>query len=55
MPAEMVKILRAVVGAKDEVSYQGAYYPLHDGRRLLEKAVRFYLWADDLYQRRPPA
>ncbi|HEU4648266.1 MAG TPA: hypothetical protein VFS33_04345 [Gemmatimonadales bacterium] len=55
MPAEMVKTLRAVIGAKDEVSSQGAYYPLEDGRRLLAKAARFCVWADDLYQRRPPA
>ena len=55
VPVEMVKILRVVIGAKDEVSYQGSYYPLDDGLRLLDKAGRFYSWADELYQRRPPA
>ena len=55
LPAEMATLLRSAIGAKDEVSYQGAYYPLEDGRRLLEKAERFYAWADELYQRRPPA
>jgi hypothetical protein len=49
----METMLRALVNAKDSIAYQGKYYPLPDGRALLDKANRFAVWADRMYQQRP--
>jgi hypothetical protein len=45
--------LLTLVKAKDSIAYQGKYYPLHDGRHLLDKATKFAQWADQVYQQRP--
>jgi hypothetical protein len=45
--------LRRIIASKDEVSYQGAYYPLKDGRALLERAQLFATWGRKLYGDRP--
>lgn len=49
----MDSLLLSLVRSKDGVAYQGKYYPLRDGRALLERATRFARWADQLYQQRP--
>jgi hypothetical protein len=53
LPSDMDSLLLSLVKAKDGVAYQGKYYPLRDGQRLLDKASRFAQWADRLYQQRP--
>ncbi len=52
--AEQVRRLRAVLSRKDEVSYQGSYYGVSEATRLLQQAVAFCAWAEDMYDRRPP-
>ena len=53
LPSDMDSLLLSLVRAKDGVAYQGKYYPLQDGRALLERATKFARWADQLYQQRP--
>jgi hypothetical protein len=53
LPNDMESMLLTLVRAKDSVAYQGKYYPLDDGRALLERATTFARWADQLYQQRP--
>lgn len=53
LPNEMHSLLLSLVKAKDGVAYQGKYYPLREGRGLLDKATRFAQWADNVYQQRP--
>lgn len=55
LPKRAESQLRALVGAKDSVSYQGTYYQLGQGRTLLKRAQQFAQWADQMYQERPPA
>lgn len=50
-----VRQLRAVVGMKDQVSYQGSYYRVSDAVQLLEHATGFCGWAEEMYDQRPPA
>ena len=53
LPADVEKALRSVVASKDEIAYQGRYYPLADGRRLLARAETFAVWACRMYEERP--
>jgi len=55
LPERAESQLRALVGAKDSVSYQGTYYQLGQGRTLLKRAQQFAQWADQMYQERPPS
>lgn len=52
--AEQVRRLKNVLANKDQVAYQGAYYSVRDAAPLLEQAVRFCAWAEEMYDRRPP-
>jgi hypothetical protein len=52
---EAVDLLRAVVKKKDAVSYQGVYSTMADASAILRKAESFCAWAEEAYQRRPPA
>lgn len=52
MPKEMSKRLRKILLDKDAVSYQGHFYSLADGRKVLKLAEEYSAWAWDLYQRR---
>lgn len=54
-PAERVRQLRAVVGKKDQVSYQGSWYRVSEAARLLQDAAGFCRWAEEMYDQRPPA
>ena len=53
LPAEQLKSFRAVLQEKDAVSYQGTYYTLADGRKLLERSRSFCAWALEVFQTRP--
>ena len=44
--------LRRIISAKDTVSYQGTYYPLSDGRALLQRARLFANSARTLFDER---
>lgn len=52
---EAVDLLRAVVKKKDAVSYQGVYSTMGEASSILHKAESFCAWAEEAYQRRPPA
>lgn len=54
-PPEQVELLRAVVKKKDSASYRGEYYTVEDAAAVLRRAERFCAWAEEMYQRRPPA
>jgi len=49
---KQVKFLNQVLLQKDTVSYQGHFYPLEDGRRLLEKTEAYCQWARDTFETR---
>lgn len=49
---KQVKILNQVLLQKDIVSYQGNYYSLEDGLRLLEKAEAYCQWAMETFETR---
>lgn len=51
----MVKKLNALVTTKDTVSYQGKFFLLRQARDLLDTAIAYCRWADEMYQLRPPA
>lgn len=53
LPAEQFKSFRAVLQEKDAVSYQGTYYTLADGRKLLKRSKSFCAWALEVFQTRP--
>jgi hypothetical protein len=53
LPGNMDSLLLSLIKAKDGVAYQGRYYPLQEGRDLLDKATKFASWADQMYQQRP--
>ncbi len=50
--AKQIKNLNQVLLEKDAVSYQGNFYPLEDGLRLLEKAQSYCTWAKDTFETR---
>lgn len=50
-----IRLLAAVIGEKDQVSYAGDYFTVADATKLLKKATQFAEWAEALYQKRPPA
>lgn len=54
-PPDRVRQLRAVLGRKDQVSYQGSYYRVSEAVRLLQDAAGFCRWAEEMYDQRPPA
>jgi hypothetical protein len=54
VPPERVRQLKAVVGKKDEVSYQGTYFRIDQAARLLDEASGFCAWAEEIYDQRPP-
>ncbi len=53
LPDDMAKRLQKILLEKDIVSYQGNFYDLAEGRKLLKVAEVFCDWAHDLFQRRP--
>lgn len=53
LPVEQLKSFRAVLQEKDAVSYQGTYYTLADGRKLLKRSRTFCAWALEVFQTRP--
>lgn len=53
LPDNRVKQLRKILADKDVVSYQGTYYTLEEGRRLLNVAASFCAWAEGLLEVRP--
>jgi hypothetical protein len=55
VPPERVRQLRAVVDKKDHVSYQGSYYRVSDAVHMLKDATAFCQWAEQMFDRRPPA
>jgi hypothetical protein len=50
---DQVRTLRLILREKDMVSYQGTYYSLDQGRRLLDNAEEYCSWARDLFETRP--
>jgi hypothetical protein len=53
LPDNMAQVLRRVLGEKDTVSYQGTYYDLESGRRLLQKSESYCRWAQKVFEVRP--
>lgn len=49
-PAE--KALRRVLAEKDAIAYQGRYYPLAQGVKVLEQAKKFARWAREVYEQK---
>jgi len=45
LPNERQQALRRILGEKDSVAYQGTYYPLAEGRKLLRAAEGYCGWA----------
>jgi hypothetical protein len=44
------KALRSVLAEKDAIAYQGRYYPLDHGIKVLEQAKKFAKWAREAYE-----
>ena len=44
------KELRGVLAEKDAIAYQGRYYPLTQGIKLLEQSRKFAKWARAIYE-----
>jgi hypothetical protein len=44
------KALRSVLGEKDSIAYQGRYYPLEQGVKVLAQARKFAAWARAIYE-----
>lgn len=53
LPEEPAKQLRRILTEKDTVSYQGRYYTLEDGRKVLTFAETFCTWARKALEIRP--
>ena len=53
LPDDKAKVLRKILIEKDSVSYQGTYYTLADGQKLLELAESYCQWAMETLQHRP--
>jgi len=47
------KALRHVLAEKDAIAYQGRYYPLDQGTKVLEQAKKFAKWTRDSYGKGP--
>ena len=47
------RTLRQILQQKDTVSYQGTFYSLEDGQKVLEKAASYCKWAEEVFQTRP--
>lgn len=47
------KTLQAILGAKDEVSYQGEYYSVEQAMTLLTQLRAYRDWARETFERRP--
>ena len=50
---KQARMLRQILLQKDAVSYQGVFYSLEDGRRLLDKAESYCKWAREVFETRP--
>lgn len=48
-----VRRLRAILNAKSNVSYSGAYYTLEEARSIYQKTGDFIGWAAEMYAERP--
>ncbi|MEJ7760059.1 MAG: hypothetical protein WKF55_10780 [Gemmatimonadaceae bacterium] len=53
LPPGRAKQLGKVLLEKDTVSYQGSYYTIEDGRRILHTAELYCRWARELFEERP--
>jgi hypothetical protein len=53
VPPAQIRSLRKILQEKDAVSYQGTYYTLADGRKLLKRSRTFCAWALEVFQTRP--
>ena len=51
LTASAEKALRSVLAEKDAIAYQGRYYPLDQGTKVLEQAKKFARWARDVYEK----
>lgn len=47
------KAFRQVLQQKDTFSYQGEFYSIEDGRKLLKQAELFCKWARSVFETRP--
>jgi hypothetical protein len=50
---KMAKAFVQILQQKDTVSYQGSYYSVGDGRKVLKRAESFCKWASDVFETRP--
>ena len=50
LTARRAKELRKILVEKDAVSYQGSYYTLSEGRRILRVAESFCAWAGEILE-----
>lgn len=53
LPDDRAKQLRRILMEKDAVCYQGTYYTLDQGRKLLTLSDRFCTWAREAMELRP--
>lgn len=47
------KVLRQILQQKDTVSYQGTFYSLEEGRKVLQMTESFCKWAKAVFETRP--
>lgn len=52
-PADQVRRLRGILGAKSHASYSGTFYTLEEGERLLAQVRLYAAWATEMLRRRP--
>ena len=45
------KALRGVLAEKDAIAYQGRFYPLEQGIKVLVQATKFARWAREVYEK----
>lgn len=42
--------MRSVLAEKDAIAYQGRYYPLEQGIKVLAQAGKFSRWAREVFE-----
>lgn len=53
LSAARARDFRKILMEKDTVSYQGSYYTLEEGQRILKVAQSYCAWAREVFEARP--
>lgn len=53
LDSKAAKAFIQILQQKDTISYQGTFYPLAEGRKLLAKTETFCEWAKETFETRP--